>query len=191
MAAGRIIYRNWIVELGRDPKRLRQAPLDEPSERIFSESDRRTDIGDTQTAGGLAEAIRRQELIQTEVRRALETLADQEREFVVCYYFLGHSYREISERSGRAVYKLEALHRRALRRLKRELRWLVHDLFGIKTPRRSRCPICDSPLRAQIDRLIAERDRLATWRPVIKELRDRYGLTVKSPQVLIGHEKYH
>ena len=55
----------------------------------------------------------------------------------------------------------------------------------------SRCELCNSPYRPQIDLLIEHKEDSQTWREVISEIRVKYGVTIKTPQTLIGHKKYH
>ena len=192
MSGNRVVYQNWIVEMGIDPDQLQitdqwniplleSISLDEPSVRAISDEESRL---------GVKEGENSRE-IQSRVRQALERLNVQEREFIVQFYFIGKSYREISEQSGRPIYKLEALHKRAVKKLKNKLNSFVQERFGIKTESDAGCPICQSPHVVQINRLISKRDKTATWKPIIKALREKYGITVRSPQVLIGHEKYH
>jgi hypothetical protein len=121
----------------------------------------------------------------------LDKLDEQGREFITQFYFIGKTYREISEQSGHPIHKLEALHKRTLKKLKKELSSFVQDRFGIESRLDNKCPICRSSFLPQINRLITERNKTATWKPIIKTLRERYRLKITSPQVLVGHEKYH
>ncbi len=163
MPSNRIVYRDWIVELGRDPA------LPPPLEG--EEGQRKT--------------------IEEAVEKALRALTADEREFIQRFYYMGQTYREISESTGRAVYRLEALHKRATKRLRKELAPLVNRLYGVAETSIPDCVICRSGCRPEIDRLIAGRDKAETWRPVIQQLREVYGLKIATPQILIGHEKYH
>ncbi len=192
MGSNRVVYQNWIVELGGDPERLRRSQrwdeprlesvsLDDPSAvGISNDQARRLGSDDPATAD-----------IRARVRQAMEKLDDQEKEFVIQFYFMGRGYRQLSEKSGRPVHKLEALHKRAVKKLRKELVAFVQERFGLEPEPTGGCAICRSPHVDEIDRIIRGRDRRATWRPVIKLLREVYGLKVSSPQILIGHEKYH
>jgi hypothetical protein len=192
MSGNRVVYQNWIVEMGFDPAQLRtienredplqeSISLDEPSACAISDEESQRVIEEREKASE----------IRSRVREALERVSVQEQEFIVQFYFMGKSYREISEQSGRPIYKLEALHKRAVKKLKKELGGFVRERFGVETESDADCLICRSPHVAEINRLLSQRDKTATWRPIIKILRDKYGLKVSSPQVLIGHEKYH
>ncbi|MBN1213535.1 MAG: sigma-70 family RNA polymerase sigma factor [candidate division Zixibacteria bacterium] len=202
MGTNRLVYQNWIVELGIDPEN-KDALKDGSSRNQYEIS--LEDIKDGFLPDGSVpprdekEALRqarRRSFIGEQVAWALDKLTADEKEFVERFYYSGQGYREISEKSGRAVYKLEALHKRAVRKLKRELAPVVKQLYNLdivppETSATITCPICNSPSRKDIDKLIAGRDEKGTWRPIIKILKDKYGLKIKTPQVLIGHEKYH
>ena len=169
MASDRIIYQNWIVELGFDP-RTRPGP----------------------GRGSTADCPPgRAEMIEEAVGAALKRLTEDERELVARFHLMGQSYAEIAAQSGRAQYKLEALHARALRKLRRALAPSVRQWYPEIPAEQPDCPLCRCPRRVEIDRVIKERDRTATWRPVIRTLREEFGIVVTTPQILIGHEKYH
>ena len=139
---------------------------------------------------GFAPETERIQLIQAGVRRAMEKLTSDEREIVERMHYMGQTYRELSEKSGRAIHRLEALHSRAIRRLRKELRPLMKELYGIELPR-PRCVICRSPMRREIDRILDEHDSRRSWRTVMRRVRDECGLRLRTPQTLIGHKKYH
>ena len=167
MPSNRLVYQNWIVELGLDPQKIKN---------FF-------DIIET--------GSEKSEEIDRRVRHAIESLTEDEMEFVIRFYFMGQGYNEISDKSGRANHKLEALHKRAIRKLKNRLQPFVKKEFGIKTKKVRPCLICDSPQRAKIDRIILKKKYEETWSPVIKRIDEKFGLKIKSPQTLIGHQKYH
>ena len=168
MCSERITYQNWIVDLGHDPG----LPPAMPYEKTSSEKDQATPV-------------------RERVGEALDCLNEQEREFIFLFHFQGKSYRSISESSGRPIHRLETLHRRALMKLKRDLAAWVEETYNIPNPKNPRCPVCNSSDRQAIDQVIAERDRRKNWKPVLDQLRERFGLSIRSPQSLIGHEKYH
>ena len=167
MPNNRIVYQNWIAELGFDPAQIK---------KFF----------DTITDDSSPD-----DEIDLEVRRAIESLEEEEMEFVIRFYFMGQAYNEISEKSGRAVHKLEALHKRAIRKLKNRLKSIVKMRYGLKSKKGKDCPLCQSAYRAAINEIITNRNESSTWRPVLKEINEQFGLKIKSPQVLIGHKKYH
>ncbi len=188
MGSNRIVYQNWIVDLGHDPDLAPEAAgsgLD-----VISLDDLIRQAGDVARDARPEASARRDEIIRA-VREALEKLGEDEREFIERFYFVGQSYRRIAEKSGRAIYKLEAVHKRALKRLRKELRPTVERLFQLRPQACRRCVICRSPYREQIDELIRNKEPTATWRGVMREIYHRYGLKITTPQILIGHQKYH
>lgn len=162
MTQKRIVYRNWIVDMGRDPA----AP------------------------GPLAESPGDRE-IAAAVQQALERLTEEEREFVIRFHYMGESYRRLARLTGRRLYKLESLHKRIMRKLRRALAPFVLERYGIGLEQESDCVLCRSGDREEIDRMIAVRDRRRSWRPVIKALRRHFGIRIPSPQTLVSHENYH
>jgi len=139
---------------------------------------------------GVSPELERVQLIETRVQQAMRKLTSDEREIVERIHYMGQTCREISEKSGRSVPRLESLHGRAMKRLRKELRPLVKELYGIEPPS-PRCVICRSPLREEIDRMLEEHDVRRSWRTVMQRLRDEYGVRLRTPHTLIGHKKYH
>jgi hypothetical protein len=176
MGNNRIVYQEWIVELGRDPALPPVSGTVDPTS--FGGRDR--EVGSALTAD-----------INRAVREALGKLGEAEREFIERFYFQGMSYRNLSEGTGRSRHKLEALHYRAVRALRSLLAEFVRERFGIEPQDSPDCPICRSAQREAIDSIIQTRDPAATWRPVISRIRDEFGVVLTTPQTLIGHEKYH
>lgn len=169
MSNNRIVYQNWIVDLGRDPSRKKSPEM-------------------------TLEEAENTALLRVRVQEALQCLGNEEKELIEQFYYMGRSYREISECSGRAVYRLEAMHKQALRKLHNELRYFILDRFHIdKTDEGNinKCPICNSPYRNDIDKLISQRDPTVTWKPVMCRLRKEYNIDIRAPQILISHERYH
>ena len=192
MARKRIIFQNWIADRGIDPND--RSAADPSAEENWPEVSI-DDLPDSAAADANEPISARREAKAAElrqaVRAALDKLSEDEREFICRFYFMGRSYREISEESGRTVYSLEALHGRAMKKLEKYLAPFVKERFGIEPSLNQTCAICRSPHLAEINRLIEQRDKTATWKPVMKRLREEFGIKVKSPQLLIGHEKYH
>ena len=124
------------------------------------------------------------------VAEALQRLESDESEIIVQLYFLGRSLEEISRRSGRQRHRLYTLHRRALSKLRWCLQPYAAQRYGLPV-KRPECPLCDSPYCEEINELIRNRDRTRTWKPVLDEIRDKYGIDMRGPQRLIGHERYH
>ncbi len=170
MARERVVYRNWLVELGYDPKREGRSVTGNEVDPAVPEP--------------------RSQEIERRVREALQALTSDEREIIERIHYMGQTYREISEKSGREIHRLESLHNRAIRRLRKELRPLVKELFGIDPPL-PKCVVCRSPMRHEIDRIIDSHDPRRSWRAVLVQIREECGLRIRSPQMLIGHRRYH
>lgn len=166
MAKGKIIYQNWIVDIGIDPGQVGklqiQSDLIKPDQEVISE-----------------------------VRAALEKLEPQESEFIESYYFQGKTYREIAKIQDRRISRIEGLHRRSLAKLKKYLARFVKERFDIKVEIGRDCIICNSPHKGKINKLIIIKKKEETWKNIIRILRDKYQLQIKTPQILIGHQKYH
>ncbi|UCE25613.1 MAG: sigma-70 family RNA polymerase sigma factor [Candidatus Zixiibacteriota bacterium] len=170
MPSGRLIYQNWIAERG---------PLPHPGDwtLLWLEPDTTT----VEELDGLREMV----------AQAVESLDEQERFLIFRYYYLGESLSQMSLLSGRARYRLAAMHQRALRKLKRSLAGLVKARYGLTVQSYRTCPVCESSNREEIEAVLRSRDWQRSWRPVMELLRKRYGVIISTPQVLIGHEKYH
>ncbi|MBN2227341.1 MAG: sigma-70 family RNA polymerase sigma factor [candidate division Zixibacteria bacterium] len=165
MSSARVVYYNWIFDVGTGPAlkhryRIPRAP--EVSNQLIRS-----------------------------VRRAVSTLTPREREFVYRYYYNGEANRKIAIEMGLTVGRIDRLHRRILKRLKIVLADFVRKEYGLDVAIGDDCPICQSPHCDEINRLIQAKPPEVTWRGVLKTLCNEYGLKITSPQVLIGHEKYH
>jgi hypothetical protein len=192
MGRKRVVYQDWIVELGHDPD------LVVPPEEFTADPDTVVSLDDLidwacSSAGATiinseSESSGR---IREAVTEALSQLDVEERELIERLHFMGQTYHEISEKSGRAVNILEKFHKRTLSRLRKELAPFVRRQYGIDPKIARTCPICRSPCRKEIDELIRNRDRTRPWRQVINILKQEYQIILSTPQVLIGHEKYH
>ncbi len=166
MAKGKIIYQNWIVEIGLDPGQIGKIEI-------------------------LSDKVLPNPKIVAAVREAISKLSLSEREFIERYYFQGQSYREISSDCGRKLSRIEGLHRQALARLKKNLAGFTRQQFGIESDIGRNCLICRSADRQKIDRLIMNKNERETWKKIIKILKTKFNILIKTPQVLIGHQKYH
>jgi len=166
MSKKKVVYQNWIVELGFDPAKF-----------CYKEFD----ITDSEKTDKAVKAV----------RESLDKLNDDEKEIIIHYHFMGQSYAEISEKSNREIFKLASLHNRALKKLKKKLSKFVENNYGIKSDSDIVCPICNHGRKTEINEIIFRRDRTKTWKPVLNILKDKYSIILKSPQILIGHEKYH
>ena len=163
----RMVFQQWIVELGRDPSR--------PPENTENPESAEPPEADSPT--------------ESAVWGALARLAAADREFTVRFYFMGWSYHDLARLTGRPVPRLKARHKRIRRQLRVLLRPFVMPLLNRVV--RASCPICASEYRSQIDAIIAHRDQSRPWRPILRRLREDFDLHVSSAQVLLGHERYH
>ena len=183
----RIIYQNWITDIGHDPsKDFNNESLDNLN---FIELIR-LNTGSLFNKK-LIEKQKKIEKLKKAVKKAMDKLPVNEREFIVLFYYMGKTYREISEKSNKGIYRLEAIHKRALKKLKKELAGFVAQEYGLKTELNNKCIICQSDFCNQINEIISKRDKRKTWKPVLEKIESEFSLKIKSPQILIGHEKYH
>ena len=173
MSSRKIVYQNWIAEDGVGPARSRPYYMSSAEE----------------------EAAERNEAALRSVRAAVGvavgSLDDQERFLIIRVHFLGQSIRQISAETNRSGHKLRALHRRAVKKLRRRLATFVQDRYEVSVEQHAGCIICRSPDRYDIDAMLRERDRSKSLKPVITRLRKHFSIIVSTPQIIIGHEKYH
>jgi RNA polymerase sigma factor (sigma-70 family) len=125
------------------------------------------------------------------VREAVGRLSPLERQFVEYFYFDDKSYREISVILNKSIHKLERIHHRALGKLKMLLSDYVKTRFKLDLPKETECLICESPFRQGIDKLIKAKKEEETYKSLIRVFKAKYGLDIKTPQVIIGHKKKH
>ncbi|UCD16475.1 MAG: sigma-70 family RNA polymerase sigma factor [Candidatus Zixiibacteriota bacterium] len=166
MSGPRLVYQNWIVEIGINP----------------------AEGGSRWPA---VESVPVNERVVETVRKALSRLSPTEQEFVRRYYFQGESYAAIAGAMRKRVSGIDGFHRRILARLRKYLAPFVAEEFGLEVTIGGDCPLCNSPFVDKINQLIATRQMDSTWRPIIRKLKKEFGIAVKTPQVLIGHQKYH
>lgn len=187
MSQNRIIYQNWLVELGAEPEQIQKEGLTNLfslEEMIEGNFDLSSEFQSERERAQLTE-------LKEAVSTALKKLSEEEREFIIRFYFMGESYNDLSEKSHRSIHKLSALNKRATKKLQKYLAEFVQKRFGLVSPKNKDCPICQSEDCHQINDLIQQRDKTGTWRPLLKILREKYQLKIKSVQTVIGHEKYH
>lgn len=173
MSNNRLQYQNWIVELGVDPIQLAR----------LGSNDLSTEISQTDS-----EQV---ELINQVVRKAMTSLDDDEHELIIRFHFMGETYVKISELTNREIYKLAAIHKRAVKKLKAKLTSFVKESYNIDSEEINTCLICNHEEVIKINLIISQRDKRKTWREVLKVLRNEYNLKLSTPQIIMGHEKYH
>ena len=166
MAKRKIVYQNWIVDIGIDPGQ----------------------IGNLQIIG---DKVQPNEKIILAVREALKKLTVTEQEFIEKYYFQGMTYLEISKVMNKRISKIEGLHLRSTNKLKKFLAEFVKEYFGFEANIGQDCLICQSVHKSKINKLIKAKKKCETWKQIIRRLKSDYQLSIKTPQILIGHQKYH
>lgn len=125
------------------------------------------------------------------VREAVNKLSTLEREFIEYFYFECKSYKEISLILNKTVRKLERIHNRALTKLKMLLSDYVKTRFNLSIPEETDCMICKSPFRQELNELIQAKKEEETYKSLMGVFKEKYGLEIKTPQVIIGHKKKH
>lgn len=137
------------------------------------------------------ERSEREELIDRQVRAAVERLLPTEKQFVELFYFQVRTYQEIAGIMKKKTWKLERLHERALGKLRILLADFVKEQFKLKLPQMTHCTICNSPFREELDELIKGKREEETYSRLIRVFRQKYGINVRTPQTIIGHKKKH
>lgn len=134
--------------------------------------------------------------LETTVEKALNKLNQEEKRFIQYFYYDCFSYEKISFILGKKKCKLEKIHKDAKEKLKLVLKNFVKKRFGISlsldaSAKDTDCIICKSPHREKLDELIRKKKKNQTWSRLIKLFKKDYGVSVKTPQILITHQKKH
>lgn len=161
------------------------------SDEVYGSPDRELEKRSTRANSRRSIAPEADERIILEVRKAMERLQPDERRFVELFYFKFMSYQEIARKLRKRIYRLERLHDRALGKLRLLLADFVKERFGFDAAPDTNCPICRSPYREELDRLINGKKAEETYSRLIKVFKQRYGINVTTPQVIIGHQRKH
>jgi RNA polymerase sigma factor (sigma-70 family) len=169
---GRIRFLNWTPELF--------GYLDEEIEEKI--------LQQVSINNGISE---NDESINQEVRKAVEKLSPIEKQFVELFYFEFKTYQEIAQILKKKTYKLERIHQRALGKLRVLLADFVKSRFKLDVPHKTDCIICKSPFRQELDELIRNKKPEETYARLIKLFKQQYGIDIKTPQVIIGHQRKH
>ncbi len=166
---GRIRYLNWAVEISSDMG-IVKAGLDSDEDR---------------------EKIKKDVELENNVNKALSKLDDIERKFILYFYFDCFTYEKIGSLLKKRKDKLQRIHQSALDKLKFILKDYVEKRFRLKLDEKNDCIICQSPFRNDLDMIIQSKRKEETWKRIIKILKDKYNLKIKTPQTIIGHMKKH
>jgi len=169
---GRIRYLNWATELyGCLDQKIEEKIL-----HNFPEN---------------SENLEEDESINQEVRKAVKKLSSVEKQFVQLFYFEFKSYQEIARILKKKTYKLERIHQRALGKLRIILTDFAKQRFKLEIRESIDCIICKSPFRKELDELIRNKKEEETYARLIRIFKQKYGIDIKTPQVIIGHMKKH
>ncbi len=129
--------------------------------------------------------------LEEKVAKALDKLEDVERKFIRCFYFDCLSYNQISQILNKTKDRLERIHRSALEKLKTCLKDYVSQRYKIEVPYEKKCLICSHPSRKELEELIKAKKKEETWKNILRILKKEYNLEVRTPQILINHQKKH
>ncbi|MFH2035706.1 MAG: sigma factor-like helix-turn-helix DNA-binding protein [Candidatus Zixiibacteriota bacterium] len=166
MPSIRIIFQDWIVRLGRDPKKSLMEVLEnkeiKPNPKIY-------------------------EMVQS----ALNKLTNLERFVITEYHFNGKPCSKIATELDKSRFQIEKTYRRGMNKLRNFLTPFVIEEFGLEMNFNSKCPLCRSSRRLEINQLILAKKEEDTWKKTIAELKEKYHIKITTPQILIGHQKYH
>ena len=129
--------------------------------------------------------------LEEKVAKALDKLDNVEREFIRCFYFDCLSYNQTSQILNKTKDRLERIHRSALEKLKTCLKDYVSQRYKIKVPSVKKCLICSHPSRKELEELIRAKKPEETWKKILRAFKEKYNLEIKTPQILINHQKKH
>lgn len=131
------------------------------------------------------------EQINDAVRAAIEQLEPNERIVIERYYLQFEEMSAIADSMGISLARATTLHLRAMGRLRKLLSSFAKERFGITRRDSTRCPLCRSPYRAEIDELIRTRDPRRPWRILLQQLRREFGIRVRSYHAIVSHHRFH
>ena len=150
------------------------------------------------------EALKRKLELEEKVQQALNGLDPLEKRFIQYFYFECLPYEKIAELLNKRKYKLQRTHRKALNKLRIILKDFAQTRFkiccdseklgwdeGFSSVLDRSCILCQSPFKEEIDLLIRNKRREQTWKPLMRMLKEKYNLKIKTPQVLMGHQNNH
>lgn len=129
--------------------------------------------------------------LEEKVEQALDKLDSAEREFIRNFYFDCKSYDQISEIMNKTKDRLERIHRSALEKLKFSLKGFVYQRYKIKISPENKCLICSHSEREKLDELIKTKKEEETWKKILRMCKEKFNLEIKTPQILINHQKRH
>ncbi len=129
--------------------------------------------------------------LEEEVEQALDKLDAAEKEFIRYFYYDCKSYDQISEIMNKTKDRLERIHRSALEKLKFILKGFVSQRYKIKISPEGKCLICSHPERVKLEELIKAKKKEETWKKILRTFKEKFNLEIKTPQIMINHQKKH
>lgn len=129
--------------------------------------------------------------LEEKVEQAMDNLESAEKEFIRHFYYDCKSYDQISEIMNKTKDRLERIHRSALEKLKFSLKGFVYQRYKIKISPERKCQICSHPEREKLDELIKTKKEEETWKKILRTFKQEFNLEIKTPQILINHQKRH
>lgn len=124
------------------------------------------------------------------VQDAIAALPALEQSVIRLIHFEGATAPEIAASENLAPDAVLNLHNRALKLLRKALSPLATREFNIPATL-TKCVICSSPNRAEIDELLRSQPPGASFRSVMRAIRINFGVNVVSAMTIVGHCKYH
>jgi len=129
--------------------------------------------------------------LEEKVEQALDNLESAEKEFIRHFYYDCKSYDQISEIMNKTKDRLERIHCSALEKLKFSLKEFVSQRYKIKVSPKKKCLICSHPEREKLEKLIKAKKKEETWKKILRMFKEEFNLEIKTPQILINHQKKH
>jgi hypothetical protein len=182
-------YACFLGGKGKKKKRVRNLDwvISGSAEKVWGDSI------NSSLPGILCDIVRSEDKeLEDKVREAVGKLSPLEKGFIQNFYFEFKTYSEIAELLNKKIYKLDRIHRQALGKLKIILKGYVQKRFKIDcSEAETFCPICNHPQKEKIDEIMKSKGEEETWKRIIKVLKEKFGLEIKTPQVLISHKNKH
>ena len=135
-------------------------------------------------------SVKKKERIRKAVLAALAKLSEGAQYIIKRYHFDGASILQIAEEQGVSFDTVAKRHSRALRKLRGLLAAFAASEFRI--PKAStKCVICASPHRSEIDQLLAEHVDGDRYQNEMREIKMRFAVSIVSVMTIVSHRKYH
>jgi len=129
--------------------------------------------------------------LEKKVAKAMDKLDSLEKEFIRYFYFDCLSYNRITQLLDKTKDRLERVHRSALEKLRFCLKDYVSQRYKLIIPQEKRCMICSHSSRKELEDLIRAKKKEETWKKILRIFKQKFNLEIKTPQILINHQKKH